>query len=231
MRDSFRRNLLSMALRTAATCLTPSRELQVLLEKWSVHSVQFVPNGVELEPIISTHKDVDVVTVCRLVPWKHVANLIEACSRLGASLHIVGDGPLMNDLKQRSVSLGSTSLTTFHGSLESEEVKRVLDRSRVFALVSSYEGMSFSLLEAMSRQMPVVAGLNAGNRSVISHGQNGLLVDCENIEEISESIRQVLTDESLAISLGTQARRTVENRFSIDLTLSRTIHLIESAAS
>ena len=227
--EAIRRKLLTESLRTAKSCITPSFELKTMLHGRSIPAVEFIPNGVHITPTSICDKDIDVVTASRLVPWKNVDKLIAACGRLRASLHIIGDGPMRQELQEYANSLGSGGRVVFHGSLEPEEVRSITDRSKIFALVSTYEGMSFSLLEAMSRQLPVVAGTNPGNEAVIIDGENGLLVNPHSVDEISEALSRLLTSESLANSLGREARKTVEQSFSIGSTLSRTIRLIEGA--
>ena len=226
-RNSLRRQVLTRCLRTTTLCLTPSLELQQLLKKWSVPNVQFVPNGVELSPVDLNPNDIDVVTVCRLVPWKNVANLMIACHNAGASLHIVGDGPLRNELQKLAESLGASSSTIFCGSLDPNQVKREIDRARVFALVSSYEGMSFSLLEAMSRGKPVIVGRTAGNIEVVAHGRNGLVVDSEDTDEITQAVTSLLSNPDSTCALGRNARLTIEEKYSLDSTLRRTLSFIE----
>ena len=227
--NALRRRALTQALRTTTTCLTPGLELKKLLVGWSIPEVQFVPNGVELSACNIHIKDIDVVTVCRLVPWKNVANLIEACHAARASLHVVGDGPLKDDLQSLAKSLGASSSTVFHGSLDPIQVEKMIDRARVFALISSYEGMSFSLLEAMSRQVPVVVGQNAGNMAVVDDGVNGLVVDPQSIGEVAQAIASLLSDSDKAADLAHRARVTVEEKFSLDSTLRRTLDFIEQA--
>lgn len=226
--NSLRRFFLFRALRSTSMCVTPSVELQELLQARHVAQTVFIPNGVKIEPTSNAVRDIDVVTVCRLVPWKHVDVLLRACHNAGLSLHIVGDGPLMNDLKKLAESLGSTSKTFFHGHCDHTTVRQLVDRSKVFALNSSYEGMSFSLLEAMSRQKAVVVGQNSGNHQVVEHGKNGLVVDPQNSEEVENAIRELILDDARATNLARNARLTIEERFSEELTLTRTLGLINS---
>lgn len=227
---ALQRLLLIQALRTASCCLTPSLELKDLLTTWSVPEVHFVPNGVRIVPPMSRYTDIDVVTVCRLVPWKNLFNLIAACQMAGASLHIVGDGPLKNELERFVIESAHRYPTIFHGSLDPAGVRAVVGRAKVFALVSTYEGMSFSLLEAMSLEKPVIVGDTSGNSQIVINEENGLVVNPHDVPAIAEAIRMLLSNSDYAWNLAQAAYQRVKENYSLEASLGKTLDLIEQSA-
>jgi glycosyltransferase involved in cell wall biosynthesis len=74
------------------------------------------------------------------------------------------------------------------GRLTQPEIDELLLRSRIFALISDYEGLSFSLLQAMSFGLPVVVSNTSGNASVISKSNNGKIVDPKSRHEVGPAL-------------------------------------------
>jgi glycosyltransferase involved in cell wall biosynthesis len=92
-------------LKKANIVIVPSLQLKHLCEKWGVNVQRLVVirNSVDTEKFKLEHehqKKYDFVTVCRLVPWKGVAQIIECAKILNASLLIIGDGPERSNLEK-----------------------------------------------------------------------------------------------------------------------------------
>ena len=81
----------------------------------------------------SGEKKYNLVTVSRLVKGKGIKEVIECAGDLGLKLAVVGDGPLMTDLK----SFASTYKTdiVFLGDIKNEDVPQVLNESELFSLI------------------------------------------------------------------------------------------------
>ncbi|OHD93922.1 MAG: hypothetical protein A2019_09575 [Sulfurimonas sp. GWF2_37_8] len=132
------------------------------------NKLKLLPNSIF--PMQSTAKSrnlkLKVLTVARLTPPKRVDLLIDALEHLDIELHIVGDGPLREEL-----SLLKHANTIFHG-----EVDNFHDFSQydIFALISDSEGLPLSALEAMSCGLPLVLSDVGGCSELID--ENGFLV-------------------------------------------------------
>jgi glycosyltransferase involved in cell wall biosynthesis len=87
----YQRKLLVFALNQYELIICPSYELKLMVTNWGVSTtVVVIQNGVQLPEKISTvERDIDVVTVSRLVNWKNIDYLIKACQEIGANLWIV----------------------------------------------------------------------------------------------------------------------------------------------
>ncbi len=96
---------------------------------------------------------------------------------------------------------------------EIEKYQRAVD---VFVLPSAREAAPIALLESMASGLPCIATRLPGSTDVIiHHGVNGLLVSPDDPEGFSEAIRCVLRDPSRASELGSRARQTIANHYSI----------------
>jgi len=121
-----------------------------------------------------------VVSTRRLDPDMDPLTLIRGFARAVAQgfvgeLHLVGSGVLQRRCESEVHKLGLSGKVVFHGRLPAEAIRRLLDRSHIFAASPIVDSTSVSLLEAMSRGViPVVTDLPA-NREWLLHGFSGFL--------------------------------------------------------
>ena len=135
------------------TC--PSLELTSIITNWGVRKpIEFIPNGVVISENQNTDKKYDLVSVSRLVNWKNIDKLIRASVNTKSKLAIIGSGP--EEIALKKLAKDFNAPVEFLGQLDEEGVKKVLARTRIFALLSDYEGLSFALLQAMACGIPAV---------------------------------------------------------------------------
>lgn len=191
--------------------IAPSLELcEFIQDQLPSKSTTYIPNGIDIPKIATNLRDIDLICVSRLVSWKNIDLAIRAASRLSLSLVVIGDGPERRNLEALARDLRAN--VDFLGQLESEDVKTWLSRARYFLLLSDYEGLSFALLEAMSRGSVPIVSKNSGNLSVVRTGINGLVVDT-NLDEIVLAIFSLTTDLKFSQTLSYSAREHVKNNF------------------
>jgi glycosyltransferase involved in cell wall biosynthesis len=77
------------------------------------------------------------------------------------------------------------------------------------------------LQEAQSSGIPVIASRTGGIPEVIRNRETGLLFDAENVQQLAEKIISLIADKELYKSLSTQARREVEENFSMEVICTR----------
>jgi glycosyltransferase involved in cell wall biosynthesis len=85
---------------------------------------------------------------------------------------------------------------------------------------SHRETFGLAALEAMARGKPVVASRVGGLPELVHHGQTGLLVDLRP-EAIADAVSFLLSHESERAEMGSNARRLVHERFTLDEMASR----------
>ncbi len=137
-------------------------------------------------------------TLGRLRTVKDHKSLIEAFELVirkipEARLMLVGDGNLKAELESLAAKRNLTDKVIFAGIRK--DVPQVLNLLDVFVLSSLSEGTSISLLEAMASGLPAVVTNVGGNPSLISHNDNGLVVEPKNIEQMAQAIIEILEDE------------------------------------
>lgn len=103
--------------------------------------------------------------------------------------------------------------------LESE-----LAQAGLFVYLTYSEGLGSGALLAMSAGIPVIASNVGGLPEVIRHGENGLLVENDS-EKVAAAIRIVLADRNMAQRIGAAARQTIEEKFTVDRMVRRTLEI------
>lgn len=86
-------------------------------------------------------------------------------------------------------------------------------------LPSTMEGLSQSLLEAMALGVPVVATAFAGNLDLIRDGENGLLFEHENVQQLAEKIELLIHQPALRKKIAAAGQKTALEEFSIESTI------------
>lgn len=179
--------LFTQSLKKASIVIVPSKGLYELCLAWGIkeRNLKLIRNSISPEKFfvgIRREIEFDIITVCRLVPWKGVDELIRYCSDRGLKLAVVGDGPEREALEVLSKSLAAQ--VKFFGVVSGQEVVDVLSRSQIFALNSSYEGLPHALVEARAVGLISVAREGTGSAEVINDGIDGFLVrDDRNLEQ------------------------------------------------
>ena len=119
----------------------------------------------------------------------------------------------------------------FTGSLPYDAFLQLLKLSACHVYLTYPFVLSWSLLEAMSTGCAVVGSATAPVQEVMSHGQEGLLVDFFSPRALADSVDTLLRDRALGRELGQRARHAVVNRFSLQVCVPRQLALMQLVAS
>jgi glycosyltransferase involved in cell wall biosynthesis len=95
------------------------------------------------------------------------------------------------------------------------QLPEMIRQSTLFALVSPHEGHPKSLLEAMSCGVAVLGADSPGIREQIQHAETGWLCGTD-AQSIRAGIQHLLANPALREKLGRNARRFIEENYSID---------------
>jgi phosphatidylinositol alpha-1,6-mannosyltransferase len=166
-----------------------------------------------------------IVTVGNLVERKGHDMVLRALPRVareipGVTYLIVGDGPNRASLEALAVEAGVRDRVVFAGQVPRDELPDVYALSDVFVMPSrarldhaDVEGFGMVFLEASACGKPVIGGHSGGISEAVVDGQTGFLVDPSDEGHIASRILEVLSDKTLATSLGDQGRRRVVASF------------------
>lgn len=175
-------------------------------------------------------------TVGRMEAIKDPVNLARAFVRArdldpaaarNLRLVMVGDGALRPAVEQVLVQAGVLDRVWFAGDrADVPEIMRGLD---CFVLPSLAEGVSNTILEAMSSGLPVVATRVGGNAELIESGMTGTLVPSSNSDALAQAMLGYFSDRGTARRHAKAAHRVVGARFSLARMVADYVNVYERA--
>ena len=218
----------------ARKVITPSDYLRWMVVGWGVapERVVTVHNGIRLyefapyQPRRREGRALNIVFVGRLASWKGVDTLLNAIVGLpDVRVTVVGEGPEMPSLRALARNLELEQAVTFVGQQARRAVQAYVADAHVLVLVSSYEGLSHTLLEACAMGVPCIASDRGGNPEVIQHGVNGLLVPYNDVPRLRAALAQLQADEEFRYRLACMAKET-SYRFDFETTVRETSRIV-----
>ncbi len=136
-----------------------------------------------------------------------------------ACLVLVGDGPLLQDVRRILSEADAERHAWLVG--ERDDVASVLHSVDLFALSSRVEGISNTILEAMASGLPVVATGVGGNAELVENGVTGTLVPPRDPETLAGVLARYVDDEKLRREQGRAGRARAEREFGLDGMIAR----------
>ena len=206
---------------------------------WGVDpkKVIYMPNGVDTKKFSpggsnarKKYKDDKLIVYFgRLHYQKNVDTLIRSFKQIhgkikNAKLIIVGDGCESNTLKKQ---IGDDKDIIMTGFVSDEELVDYIRAADVVVFPSRGENASFTLLEAMACQVPVVSS-DVGTAKRILGADRGILLKALNEEDITESCMSILSNNGMATKMAKEARDYVCENYSWSMIREKTEKIYES---
>ena len=179
-------------------------------------NISVIGNPIRDLKLPDVEKDNIVLTVGRLIPTKHVDQLINVFNdipKINWKLHIVGGDynkmKLLNQYKKQVSKLGLDSRVEFFG--QQKNVEKYYAKSKIFAFMSTSEGFSNALGEAMRSGCACIAfDCNASSSDMIEDGINGFLVPSGEYMLFKEKLTLLMNDRSLREEFGQKAKQKMK---------------------
>ena len=163
--------------------------------------------------------DIVLGMVSRLEPRKGYRYFFEAFARVSREFPmvralIVGEGDQRADLQTLANELGILDRVVFAGYRA--DIAEVIAAFDVAVLTSLWEGLPRVLVQYALLEKPIVTFDVEGAREVIDEGTTGYVVPRQDVDLLTNRLRQLLESETLRRQFGTAARASVEGRWDID---------------
>lgn len=175
-----------------------------------------------------------ILCLGRLRRYKRVDHVLEALAVVRrrvpeARLAVVGVGPDLSRLRERTASLGLGRAVDFTGPLPQEELRRLTASAWVTASASRKEGWGLGVMEAARCGVPATGYLVPGLRESILDQETGLLVPDGHSDLLGEALGRLLTDAPLRERLGREAARRAAT-FRWEEAVGSVLSILESLA-
>lgn len=225
---SFARFISKRGMRTGIALGVPANKAHLL--RLGVQMPASVASERRVSPESSRGGEFRVLCPAALVPIKGHAYLIEAVCQLrsegmAVELDLAGQGPLEPSLRELVESRGASSFIHFLGFVPHRDLLAGLDAGRwaVVTLCSrelpggEHEGVPVSLMEAMSRGLPVVATAT-GSIGELVPADSGLLIEPDSSESIAKAIRRLHDAPAFYRIRANECRAIIERGWAIEAT-------------
>jgi len=213
-------NLLARIISTLSTDnITVSdfaRESLVKYLRMSPGKIKVIPNGIDTSFTKAKLKPKwgRLIFVGRFEPQKRLDLLLEAFKIVrkrinDIELHIIGGGPLRQQMMIASRNLSGLYVHDPIPADRRDELAYELSRSWVFASASEFETYGLSIAESMSLGLPVIltrTPYNAAINEFVKHGHNGLIVEHNQPRAIADAIERLYRDQQLWKKLSSNAK-------------------------
>jgi len=177
-------------------------------------------HGLEGRPLI--------VCVSRMVARKGQDVLVRALPLVrarvpGAALLLVGDGPHRTRVEKVVADLGLGDHVVLTGRVPWQELPAHYAAGDLFCMPSrdrrsvlEVEGLGICYLEAAATGLPVVAGRSGGAPDAVLEGENGTVVDGDDVAAVAAACTDLLLDRERAAAYGRRGRAWVAERWRWD---------------
>lgn len=205
--------------------LCPSEEIRRYLKKEGISNTGIFSRGIdsknfnpnlrseELRNQLGVEDKLVFLYVGRVSPEKDLDILIDAYKavfekyRNKIALIITGEGPYLEKCKN-----DFPKGTIFTGFKKGRELAQIYASSDVFVFPSSTETFGNVVLEAMASGIPVIGADAGGVKEIIKHGVNGLKFKARNVNELINSMTELIKNKDLRNTLKINGRNTGLNR-------------------
>lgn len=238
------RRFIDICMQYCDGIVTPSRSVQELICSrfhLSENKTCVVTGGVDIRLFNSLNYKrqledcFNIFFVGRLSPEKGVATLIRAASHLSdivpnILVHIMGGGPLLEQLRELAQSLGLSENVRFYDHLDHEKVPAHLVEADIFVMPSLVEGFSNAVVEAMAMGKPIV-GSDVGMLREIYRYNAGILFKPGEDNSLAKAILHLYRDEEARLVLGEKGREIVKRYYSLDKSVDKLAAFYEQVIS
>ncbi len=144
---------------------------------------------------------------------------------------LVGGGERTDEFEMSIRDQGLEDYVELKGTLDREDIKKLLNDSDIFLLPSMTENLNVAILEAQATGLPVVATNVGGVPEQVSEGDTGLLVPSRAPYEMADKLQYLIEHPEQRAEMGRKGRAQVEQKFSMEVLFPRLLEVYEKVAS
>jgi glycosyltransferase involved in cell wall biosynthesis len=188
-----------------------SKTVQGRIERIYGREAPIVYPPVDIDRFTPSPRGERLLVVSRLLPYKRVDIVVEAATKAGIGLDVVGVGPAMEDLRR----VAGPSVT-FHGRLDDEAVTELMECCRAFCLPGA-EDFGITPVEAQAAGKPVVAFGAGGALETVEEGVTGAFFQNYEVADVLAAIERCDSIETRPGEIAVLAQRFSRTTFRVQL--------------
>ena len=187
-----------------------------------------LPNAVEIPNEINhNYMEQNLLFLGRLCKEKGIYELLKAVKELKIEfprLHLYLGGVWAEEILEKKAK-SCEEFVHYLGWISSKEKAEYLQKCNIFVLPTYFEGLPMSLLEGMAHGCACLATEVGGIPQVVTDGEDGVLIPAKDVQALKSSIRELLQNPQLQEKLGTNGRRTIEEKFELNKSVHKLIQI------
>lgn len=212
------------------TCISGLLKTNLTARGVPIHGARVIYQGIPLQQFPAKAEMGRVGTPARVLfvgqlnPYKGAHTLIDAAhlvssmnGRSPLQVSIVGDGSEVYKRQLRSRAVQGNAVVEFLGKTEHAQLPRIYREHDIFVFPSIWEEpFGLTHLEAMASGTPVISTAHGGQGEFLRDGENALIFEKENAEQLAGHILQLVQLKEVGPQLAANARAAVERSFTLE---------------
>jgi len=235
-KNMFNNWILRKVIHSANTVCSTSKAMKTVVEtQFDRFDLKVIPFGIDTNlfiPALESPHHFTVGTIKSIEDHNGIDCLLDAANILLSKYHnthirflIVGQGTLLEEMKQKAINLGLDNYIKFTGYIPFENIVQYHQKLSVFISVSLRESFGVSVLEAAACGVPAITSNVGGLTEVNKNNYTGYVIPPDNPERLANSIFKLFKDKSLKDQMGKNARDRVAKQFNWNKNVSQMINL------
>jgi len=198
----------------------------------------YIPNGVfvnfDYTKIIHEHKSFMWLAVGRLIPVKNYNLLLQACEKISNfdedfELHIAGDGVQKTQLEALIISKKLSNRVCLLGNIPN--IPALMESYDAFVLSSDSEGLPMTVLEAMSKKLPIVSTRVGGVTDIIKNADGGFLSEPRNSNDLAINMLKLMKSSKQELqNFGQNNFNFLKNNFTIEIVVEKFLEVYKESS-
>lgn len=225
------------SLRKAKLIISLNNKLkQKIIDKYKIEDsrIKIIGNGIDVSIFKNKTNQVNLgnkftfLYLGRLTQRKNIQTLIEAVNRIKEydfRLLIAGSGEFENELKNTVNRLGINNIE-FIGYKSGADLINTYTNCNVYVLPSFYEGLPFTVLEAMALKKTILLGNFEGSEKLAIKDKTGFVVKENNIESFKDGLLYFLENKAVE-QMGENAYNHVKKNYNLNLIMDDFMNIVK----
>lgn len=171
--------------------------------EYKIFYAGFDDENIPHQPLFQHQESYQLLFIGRMIPEKGFDFLLKVMQVLPEKyqLSVIGKGDLFEDYKEQVESTNLNKRVSFLGTILNQNIKNYLQKSHALVLPSRREPFGVVCIEAIASGVPVVCSNVMGLPEAVQNGDNGYVLDPNDINAWASSIQNVCESESLRQSI------------------------------